>query len=375
VGTDVAPKRVQAPGVGPAVKYGRAAKHDRAPTQMDHWYLTAPRTIALVREPVPEPGPGQARVRIAQTVISPGSNLYVYRTGSYSGEGRSVNEELLYMGSGTVDAVGVGVEGVAVGDRVVLSTGHQAYTVAPIEDLHRVPAGLSLRQAAISYLCSWSVSALHIGSYRAAETVVVVGQGLVGSSAALVADLMGARVLALDVDPRRVALAGRLGLGAVEQPGSPAADERIGAFLGPNGVDLILETTGSWHGLRQAIILARDFTRIAVMGIYREPPPRELGLELFGLLNSFPSKFHYQRLQIIGLGSDPDVVAAPAPHLATRRVNSSYVLEQAARGRLRLDRLITHTMAPDEIGAAFERLAGGDTSMVGVVFDWPGGGD
>jgi threonine dehydrogenase-like Zn-dependent dehydrogenase len=338
--------------------------------QMDHWYLTAPRTITRTREPLPEPGPGQARVRIAHTAISPGSNVHVYRTGSYSADGTNLHEELLYMGSGIVDAVGAGAEGVAVGDRVVLSTGHQAYTIAPVEGLHRVPDGLSLREAGIAYLCSWSVSALHLGSYRAAETVVVVGQGLVGSSAALVADLMGARVLALDSDPRRVKHARRLRVGAVVQPGSTDADERIAAFLGPNGVDLILETTGSWHGLRQAIILARDFTRIAVMGIYRQPPPPELGVELFGLLNSFPSKFHYQRLQIIGMGSDPDVVSAPAPHLATPRTNFSYVLEQAARGRLRLDRLITHTMAPDEIGAAFERLAGGDTSMVGVVFDW-----
>lgn len=338
---------------------------------MDHWYLTAPRTVGLVRESVPEPGPGEALVRIAHTAISPGSNVHVYRTGSYSGDGSSVNEELLYMGSGVVEAVGAGVEGFAPGDRVVLSTGHQTYTVASVETLHPVPAGLSVREAGIAYLCSWSVSALHLGGYRAAETVVVVGQGLVGSSAALVAEMMGARVLALDIDPKRVALAGRLGLGAVEQPRAPGADERIRAFLGLNGADLILETTGSWHGLRQAITLARDFTRIAVMGIYRQPPPPDLGLELFGLLNSFPSKFHYQRLQIIGVGSDPDVVVAPAPHLATRRSNFAYVLEQAARGRLHLDRLITHTLAPGEIGAAFERLSGGDTSMVGVVFDWP----
>ena len=88
-----------------------------------------------------------------------------------------------------------------------------------------------MREAAVSYLCSWSVSALHLGRYRAAETVVVVGQGLVGASAALVAELMGARVLALDVDGTRAAFAGRLGLGAVEQPGSEGADERIAAFL------------------------------------------------------------------------------------------------------------------------------------------------
>src|SRR4029077_1858200 len=128
-------------------------------------------------------------------------------------------------------------------------------------------ADLGLREAAVSYLCSWSVSALHLGRYLAAETVVVVGQGLVGASAALVAELMGARVLGLDVDPTRVAFAGGLGLSAVEQPGALGSDERIAAFLGSGGPDLILETTGSWFGLRQAIQLARDFTRIAIMGI------------------------------------------------------------------------------------------------------------
>jgi threonine dehydrogenase-like Zn-dependent dehydrogenase len=343
---------------------------------MDHWYLTAPRTVERREEPVPEPGPDQVLVRIAHTAISPGSNVHVYRTGSYSGTGTAIPEDVLYMGSGIVETVGSGVpEGswVRPGARVALSTGHQEFAVVPAASVHHVPAGLPLRTAAVAYLSSWSVSALHLGGYRAAETVIVVGQGLVGASAALVADLMGARVLALDVDDTRAALARGRGLAAVEQPGTDGAGERIAAFLGPNGPDLILETTGSWHGLRQAIALARDWTRIAVMGIYRTPPPPDLGLELFGMLNGYPSKFHYQRLQFIGVGSDPDVVTAPAPHLATRSSNFAYILEQAARGRLALDRLITHVLAPDEVGSALERLSGGDMSMVGVVFDWPSG--
>jgi threonine dehydrogenase-like Zn-dependent dehydrogenase len=182
---------------------------------------------------------------------------------------------------------------------------------------------------------------------------------------------MGARVLALDVDSARVAFASGLDLGAVEQPGTEGSAERIAAFLGSSGPDLILETTGSWHGLRQAIQLARDYTRIAIMGIYRTPPPPDLGLELFGLLNNFPSKFHYGRLNIIGVGSDPEVVVPPAPHIATRASNWAYVLEQAARGRLPLGRLITDVLPPEDIGTALERLANGETSMVGVVFDWP----
>jgi threonine dehydrogenase-like Zn-dependent dehydrogenase len=337
---------------------------------MDHWYLTAPETATRLSEPVPSPGPGEVLVRIAHTAISPGSNVHVWRSGSYAGAPSEMREELLYMGAGVVAAVGADVTSVAVGDPVVVSTGHQAFVVVPATAAHRVPSGLPLREAAISYLCSWSVSALHLGRYRAAETVVVVGQGLVGASAALVADLMGARVLALDVDPARVAFARGLGLGAVEQPESGDFASRAASFLGA-GPDLILETTGFWHGLRQAIQLARDYTRIAVMGIYRQPPPADLGLELFGLLNAYPSKFHYGRLNIIGVGSDPDVVVPPAPHLATRASNWQWVLWQAARGRLPLGRLITDVLPPSEVGAALARLAGGETSMVGVVFDWP----
>lgn len=345
---------------------------------MDHWYLTAPRTASPLSEPVPSPAAGEVLVRIAHTAISPGSNVHVWRSGSYAGAPSEMREELLYMGSGVVEAVGPEVSTVAVGDRVVLSTGHQAFTVAAAAAVHRVPADLTLREAAISYLCSWSVSALHLGRYRAAESVVVVGQGLVGASASLVADLMGARVLGLDVDAARVEFARGLGIGAVEQPGSAGFEDRVARFLGatgPSGPDLILETTGSWHGLRQAISLARDYTRIAVMGIYRTPPPADLGLELFGLLNDFPSKFHYGRLNIIGVGSDPDVVVPPAPHLATRASNWQWVLWQAARGRLPLTRLITDVMAPDKIGVALEGLATGRTSMVGVVFDWPEGAE
>jgi threonine dehydrogenase-like Zn-dependent dehydrogenase len=274
------------------------------------------------------------------------------------------------MGSGVVGAVGPGVTSVAPGDRVVTSPGHQAAVVVGEGAVHRVPDGLSLREAAISYLCSWSVSVLHLGRYRAAETLVIIGQGLVGQSAALIADLMGARVVTLDVDPLRVASSAGLDAGRAVQAGVPGAAEAIADAVGPAGPDLIVETTGHWSGFRQAVLLARDYTRIAVMGIYRDPPPPDLGLEIFGLMNAFPAKFHYKRLEIIGCGSDPDVVVPPAPHLATRASNFAYTLEQAARGRLPLDRLITHTFAPPEIGAAFERLAGGDTSMVGVLFDW-----
>lgn len=333
---------------------------------MQHYYVTGYRQIEVIEEPMPTPGAGEVVVQVAYTALSPGSNV-----SGYLNQNRQQRGEALYMGSGVVHTVGEGVRGVAPGDAVaVLNCGHQAYACVPEDAVHRVPSPLSLREASVSYLCSWSISALHLGQYAAAETVVIVGQGLVGASAALVADLMGARVLALDSAAERVAFAQTLGLGAVVQVGTPTTATAMAAFLGETGPDLILETSGSWHGFRQAVELARDYTRLAIMGIYRQPPPAELGLDLHQLLYSYPSKFHYQRLQIIGCGSDPDEVAYPNPRLATRRRNYAYVLEQAARGRLPLGKLITHTFPPQEIGQALAALADGNKQMVGVVFDW-----
>ncbi|MGH2558245.1 MAG: zinc-binding dehydrogenase [Thermomicrobiales bacterium] len=338
---------------------------------MKHWYVTGPRQIDVVEEEMPAAGAGEVLVRTAYTALSPGSNVHVYRTGSFSRDGAGQRGEAVYMGSGIVEVAGAGVEHVRPGDPVAMTgNGHQEYAVVPGRRVHRLPAGLSLRDASITYLSGWAVSALHLGGYAAAETVVVVGQGLVGASAALMADQMGARVLALDTAPERVAFARGLGLGLVERPDDPGAAERIAVYLAPNGPDLILETTGAWAGLRQAMDLARDYTRIALMGIYRQPPPADLALELFHQAYDFPSKLHYKKIQLIGCGYDPESIADPAPRMATREGNFAYTLAQAARGRLAIGKLVTDVVPAEQIGAILARFAEGDRSMVGVVFDW-----
>jgi threonine dehydrogenase-like Zn-dependent dehydrogenase len=339
--------------------------------RMKHWYVTGPERIELVDEPMPEPGPGETQVRVTHTAISPGSNVHVYRTGTYKPVWDGERAEAVYMAAGVIDAVGAGVDPNRVGERVVVNgVGHQAYGVVRADRAIPIPDGCSSREASLAYLASWSVSALHLGDYAAAETVVVIGIGMVGASAALVADLMGARVLALDADPQRAAFANGLGLGGVVQVGAADAATRIAAFLGTAGPDLIIETSGAWQGLRQAIGLARDHTRIAVMGIYRDPPPADLGVKMFGELFGFPSKFHYQRLRIIGCGSDPDAIVEPMPRMATKARNFAYVLEQTARGRLPLAKLVTATLLPEQIGAALAQMAAGDRSQMGVVFEW-----
>lgn len=338
---------------------------------MKHWFVTEPKTLTLTDVPVPEPGAGEVLIRMVYTALSPGSNLHAWLTGTYGTTWTPGNVEALYMGSGVVEAVGTGVDSGRIGERVAFNgLGHQEYGVLAADKAYHVPDGLSLRDASLAYLSAWSVSALHLGSYAAAETVVVVGMGLVGASAAITADAMGARVLGLDVIPDRLDAARRLGLGGVEDASRFESSEAAQFFLGVRGADLIIETSGHWSGFRTALNLVRDYSRIALMGIYRDPPPADLLGHLHQDLFGFPSKMHYQRVQIVGCGSDPDEIAEPSPRMATRGRNFSWVLEQAARGRLNLGALVTSTLPAPEIESVFTALANGDRSQIGVVFDW-----
>ena len=84
---------------------------------MKHYYVTAPGQIGCIEEEIPQPGPGEVQVRVTHTAISPGSNVYIYQTGSYTGKWEGKPQECVYKGAGEVSRLGAGVGGLAVGDR------------------------------------------------------------------------------------------------------------------------------------------------------------------------------------------------------------------------------------------------------------------
>jgi threonine dehydrogenase-like Zn-dependent dehydrogenase len=337
---------------------------------MKHYYITGPEEITLVDEPVPEPGLGEAQVKITHTAISPGSNVYAFRnamSGIPTGPQENNRQDCVYMGSGIVTKLGEGVVGLAIGDAVALSgNGHAEYAVLPANRAYRLPPGVDPKSASVSYLAGWAVSALHLGRYTVAENVVVVGMGLVGASAALVADMAGARVVGIDVDPDRLAFAETLGLGLVAAPD----DERIRDYLGERGADLILETAGVWAGFQTAFDLARDYSRIALMGIYRDLPTAETAIGLHQMLYRFPSKLHYQKIEIVGCGYDPETALPGSNYTFTRDSNYVYLLEQIGRGKLPIEKLVSDVFRPEEVQSVFERFAAGDKTLIGAVFDW-----
>ncbi|MFM7535694.1 MAG: alcohol dehydrogenase catalytic domain-containing protein [Acidimicrobiales bacterium] len=203
---------------------------------------------------------------------------------------------------GRVVALGAGVERVGLGQRIVVpfvcgcgrcepcrAGQHQVCrhqeqpgftrwgafaerTTIPYADVNAVVVPDTISDEAAALVgCRWSTAyrgVVERGRVQAGETVAVHGCGGVGLAAVALGRALGARVLALDVDPAALALARRLG--ATETvatiPGDPAATANIVADLG--GAHVSLDCIGHPDAANASILGLRPLGRHVQIGLF-----------------------------------------------------------------------------------------------------------
>ncbi len=193
---------------------------------------------------LPPPGPGQARLR--QTAI--GLNFIdVYtRTGLYPGPTPAV---LGVEAAGVVEAVGEGVSGVKVGDRVVYNGVPGAYAShrnAPAERLVRIPEGVSDEDAAAVFLKGLTVWMLtfEIRRIQPGETILVwAAAGGVGSILVPWANAQGARVIGVVSTPAKAELAKAYGCDETILSSEDVA-ARVKEMTNGKGVPVVYDSVG-----------------------------------------------------------------------------------------------------------------------------------
>ena len=155
-----------------------------------------PEVMELVELPTPRPGTGQVLVKVEAA----GVNFI----DTYLREGRYPAELPFTPGqeaAGTIAALGEGVSGFAVGDRVAWNGTrgtYAEYACAPASDLLKIPDGMSFQQAAAVLLQGLTAHYLSHDTHpiQAGETVLIhAGAGGVGLLLTQMAKRMGARVL------------------------------------------------------------------------------------------------------------------------------------------------------------------------------------
>lgn len=248
--------------------------------------------------PMPEPGPGEVRVRIEAAGICHSDAHYRAGTASVARRPITPGHEI----AGTVDKCGPGVADVAPGQRVALhylvtcgrceycrrgqeqfctsvqmlgkhrDGGYAESIAVPAANAVPVPDGVSAAAAAIM-MCSSSTAfhALRKARIAAGDRVAVFGAGGLGMSAVQLARICGAReVFAVDVDPGKLAAAARYGARPID-PAEGAPDAQIRAATHGRGVDVALEFAGLPITQQQALASLAVWGRLALAGISGAP--------------------------------------------------------------------------------------------------------
>ena len=232
-----------------------------------------------VREvPTPTPGPGQALVRVLAAGVC-GSDLHGYRNHeSKPAQPYLKGHEL----AGEIAALGPGVDGLEVGQRVgvepghlvscghcrwcrrgdtqlcpelgqidgqrVHSTGFAEYSLEAAANCYPLPNDLSIEEAAILDVYAVAVHAVHRVPVRPTDTVAVLGTGAIGLATAQVSKLAGAgSVIVVGRRDEPLAVARQLGCDRtvnVTRDGQGNVGESVRALTAGQGADVVYEAVG-----------------------------------------------------------------------------------------------------------------------------------
>jgi NADPH2:quinone reductase len=206
-----------------------------------------PSNLAIETVSVPDPGPGEARVRVHAVGINFFDGLMV--AGKYQIKPPfpfSPGSEI----AGTVESVGPDVDPGWLGQRVFAFAFHGAYAevvVLPVRLLHRTPATMD-DVAAAAFPCVYGTS-YHALKDRAhlqpGETLLVLGAaGGVGLAAVELGKCMGARVIAGASSPEKLALCRAHGADETIDYAREDLRERIKALTNGRGIDVVYDPVG-----------------------------------------------------------------------------------------------------------------------------------
>lgn len=357
-------------------------------------------TTEVVEAPVPRPGAGQVLIQTRRSLISAGTErmlvdfgkanlidkarqqpekvrmvLDKVRTDGLMTTVDAVRSKLAqpiplgYCNAGVVVEVGAGIADLKPGDRVASNGAHADLVRVPRNLCARIPDGVDDDSAAFTVLASIGLQGVRLAQPTLGESFVVTGVGLIGLATLQLLRAHGCRVLAIDFDADKLALAARFGA-SVCNPGRGEDPVAAGlAFSAGRGVDgvIITASTPASDPVSQAARMSRQRGRIILVGV--------TGLEL-NRSEFYEKELSFQVSCSYGPGRyDPRYEDQGQDYPFgfvrwTEQRNFEAVLQLMADGRLDVTPLISHRFAFAAAPAAYGVLSE-DKRALGILLEYP----
>ena len=284
-----------------------------------------------------------------------------------------------YSAAGEVVEVGAGLEGAfSVGQRVAMAgaglANHAELNVVPRALVAPMPDDVSFEEASFGTLTAIAMAGVRNLRVGLGDVVAVLGVGLVGQLAAQLLTLQGARVIAVDMNAERLALAKRSGAELTWVLTDAGLPEAVAALTGGRGCDgiLVAAATESSEPLELAAEIARDRAPVVMVGKtgtefpYAAFMKKELTLMVS---RSYGPGRYDNEFEMRGVRYPVGWVRwTESDNLA----ETLRLMSPGLRHRLDVASLITHRFPIAKAEDAYDLVTGGGAPSLGVVLTYEG---
>jgi len=313
--------------------------------------FTAPMKCEMREGVLPRMGPNDVVYKTVLSACSSGTERW-----AITGQRPDIKFPAVvgYLNCGYIVAVGRNVKHLKAGDRATCGVSrtpkgicqgwgaHMEYGVIDGAECFKIPRGLQWEDVIFDRIGAVGLHGNRLGGVKKGDTVVVIGQGMIGNAFAQVARSRGAFVITSDLRPERVALSKKIAADvAVDARKKDLA--KVVRRRCPEGADVVVEAIGRKELIPYALELVRDRGKVILQGWY----PGDVSIN-FHDAHAKHACFYF-----------------PC-HLEGRDV----VLRMTKSGRLQTRPFITHVFDVQEAAKAFKLVARPSSNFIGAVIDW-----
>ena len=342
--------------------------------------FTAPNEASVLDLPMPSPKEGEVLVHLTRSALSSGTeraNLIGVPDGGvgiFAKDDGTVTwpRHCGYSSVGVIEALGAGVVGLRVGDRVALSWSKYArYQVLSAKQVYRLPENVSDASAAFTHIATFPMAAIRKCRFEFGESAMVIGQGVLGQLAIKILKAAGAvPLMAVDLKEGKRQQALAIGADCAFDPTAAdfvecvkaAADEggaRMRGKVRNAGPRVVVEVTGSGKALDEALDVVAPYGRIALLGCTRDS---HFSIDYY-------HKVHGRGVTLVGAHTLARPEGESAPGWWTERDDAQAFVRMLAHGRISCDDLVEETHPVSDAPEVFGRLAR-SADFPTVQFTW-----
>jgi predicted dehydrogenase/threonine dehydrogenase-like Zn-dependent dehydrogenase len=356
--------------------------------------------IILEEIPVPSAAPGAILIRTSRSLISSGTERMLLEFGRASAIDKirqqpdkarqafdkmrtdgvfaaveavrsKLNQPVAlgYCNVGRVVETGDGVLDFHAGDRILSNGSHAEFVAVGRNLCAHIPESVSDDEAVFAPLAAIALQGLRLAAPAIGECFCVIGLGLIGLIAVQLLRANGCRVLGVDPDPEKAALALRFGADVVDLGAGEDVLKIADQFSAGRGIDAVLITaaTESNQPVEQAAQMCRQRGRIVLIGV--------AGLEL-DRADFYKKEISFQVSCSYGPGRYDEAYENRGLDYPfglvrwTEQRNFQAVLQLMESEKLDMRPLISHRFPFGAAGSAYDLLADRTQASLGILLDY-----